>query len=217
MDDNDDESRQHRAEPGNSMSSAERRDREMLGAERSMLARLGQVVKLADFMAVLMVLATFFSAYATWRTAMVTSTVFAVSDRPFLGVQQVAFEATNTEHPTIVVNFRNFGSIPALDTIVGAHAVIDGKVVQPGPSTMSAIDAGILSPSVPHYFYVPIPPDKYQAVAAGRSNLQVHVRLLYKGPVREKQLCYFERFAYDLEVGIFRAAGGDDRCGTDVF
>ena len=217
MDDQKNEAQEHPTEPLHIQSSAERRDRDILRTERSQLAKLAQVIKLADFMAILMVLATFFSAYATWRTAKLTSTIFAVSDRPFLGVQQVTFAATDTQHPTILVNFRNFGSIPALDAIVAVHAVVDGKLVQPAADTMSAIDAEILSPSVPHYFYVSLPPDKYQAVAAGKSNLQVHVRLLYKGPAREKQLCYFERFAYDLGVGVFQASGGDDRCGTDVF
>jgi len=214
--DDDDESHPHPTEPLHSMSSAERRDRDILSTERSLLARFGQAVKLADFMAILMVLATFFSAYATWRTALVTSTIFAVSDRPFLGVQQVTFEATDTEHPTIVVNFKNFGSIPALDAIVAVHAVVDGKVVE-SPTEMSARDAGILSPTVPHYFFASLTPDQYRAVAAGKSSLQVHVRLLYKGPAREKQLCYFERIVYDFRVNTFEASGGDDRCGTDVF
>ncbi len=217
MDDQKHESQPHPSEPVHIQSSAERRDRDILRTERSQLARLAQVVKLGDFMAILMVLATFFSAYATWRTAMLTSTIFAVADRPFLGVQKVTFEATDTQHPMILVNYRNFGSIPALDAIVAVYAVVDGKVVKPVPDAMSAKDAGILSPSVPHYFYISLPPEKYQAVAAGKSNLQVHVRMIYKGPAHEKQLCYFERFAYNFGVGIFQASGGDDRCGTDVF
>ncbi|HEY9157799.1 hypothetical protein [Candidatus Binatus sp.] len=216
MGDQKNESQPHPSEPPHIQSSAERRDRDILRTERSQLAKLAQVIKLGDFMAILMVLATFFSAYATWRTAMLTSTIFAVADRPFLGVQQVTFEATDAQHPMISVNFRNFGSIPALDAIVSVHAVIDGRVVKPADA-MSAKDAGILSPNVPHYFYVSLPPDKYQAVAAGKSNLQVHVRLIYKGPAHEKQLCYFERFAYNFGVGVFQASGGDDRCGTDVF
>jgi len=121
MDDHEEESREHPTEPLHSISSAERRDREIIKSERTILVRLGQAVKLADFMAILMVLATFFSAYATWRTALVTSTIFAVADRPFLGVQQVTFERTDAQHPTIAVNFRNFGSIQAMDAIVGAH------------------------------------------------------------------------------------------------
>ena len=117
-----------------------------------------------------MVLATFFSAYATWRTALVTSTIFAVADRPFLGVQQISFQETDTQHPTIVVNFRNFGSIPALDAIVGAHAVIDGKVIKAPADIMSEMNAGILSPNVPHSFYVFIPPEKY--AGGGRRQIQ---------------------------------------------
>ena len=197
--------------------SAERRDREIIRTERSILARLAEAIKLADFMAILMVLATFFSAYATWRTALVTSTIFAVADRPFIGVQQVAFIGTDTQRPMISVNFRNFGSIPALDTIVSVHAVVDGKVVKLPAGAMSEMDAGIVSPNVPHDFYVFIPPEKYQAVAAGKSNLQVHVKVLYKGPAHQMQLCYFERFAYDLRVNVFMASGGTDKCGTDIF
>ena len=197
--------------------SAERRDREIIRTERSLLARLAEAIKLADFMAILMVLATFFSAYATWRTALVTSTIFAVADRPFIGVQQVAFSGTDPQHPVISVNFRNFGSIPALDTIISVHAVVDGKVVRLPAGTMSEMDAGIVSPNVPHDFYVFIPPEKYQAVAAGKSNLQVHVKVLYKGPAHQVQLCYFERFAYDLRVNVFMASGGTDICGTEVF
>ena len=197
--------------------SAERRDREIIRTERSILARLAEAIKLADFMAILMVLATFFSAYATWRTALVTSTIFAVADRPFIGVQQVAFSGTDPQHPVISVNFRNFGSIPALDTIISVHAVVDGKVVRLPAGTMSEMDAGIVSPNVPHDFYVFIPPEKYQAVAAGKSNLQVHVKVLYKGPAHQVQLCYFERFAYDLRVNVFMASGGTDICGTEVF
>lgn len=197
--------------------SVEKRDREIIRTERSLLARLAQAVKLADFMAILMVLATFFSAYATWRTAKVTSAIFAVADRPFIGVQQVGFVGTDAQHPMISVNFRNFGSIPALDTIVSVHAVVDGKVVRPPAGTMSEIDAGIMSPNVPHDFFVFISPDQYQAVAEGKSNLQVRVRVLYKGPSHEMQLCYFERFSYDTRVNIFLASGGNDKCGTDVF
>jgi hypothetical protein len=199
-------------------SATERREqRDILLTERSVLVKVAQAVKLADFMAILMVLATFFSAYATWRTAKVTSTIFAVADRPFLGVQQVSFEATDSEHPMLAVQFRNFGSIPALNAIVGAHAVIDGRLVKDPEYPMAETDAGILSPNVPHTFHLTLARDQYQAVVAGKSNLQVHVRMLYKGPAHDQELCYFERFAYDFRSGIFGASGGDDRCRSDIF
>jgi hypothetical protein len=217
VDDNDSESHRRPSEASRSRSSAERRDHEITRTERSILARLAQAIRLGDFMAVLMVLATFFSAYATWRTATVTSTIFAVSDRPFLGVEHIGFQATDTEHPAIQVNFKNFGSIPALDTIVSVHAVVDGKVAKPAPGDLSARNAGIISPTVPHYFYASLTPDEYRAVAAGKSNLQVRVSMLYKGPTHERQYCYFERMVYDFRTAIFEASGGTDRCGSDVF
>jgi hypothetical protein len=192
-------------------------EREILRNQRSIFARLGTALRLADLMAILMVLATFFSAYATWRTAAITGTILAVADRPFLGVQEVAFLPGDGVHPTILVNFKNFGSIPALDTIVSVHAVVEGKVVRTPGGGMSEMDAGIMSPNVPHYFYLSLPLEKYQAVAAGKSNLQVHVSLLYKGPVHEQLLCYFERYAYDARTMIFQASGGHDKCGTEVF
>jgi hypothetical protein len=95
--------------------------------------------------------------------------------------------------------------------------VVDGKVVKDPEVSMSEMDAEILSPNVPHLSYVFIPPDLYPAVAAGKSNLRVQVRMLYKGPAHALQLCYFERFAYDYRMGTFQASGGDDRCGSDLF
>lgn len=126
----DDESHPHSTEPPPGPSAGERRDHEILATERFQFAKLTQIVRLADFMALLMVLATFFSAYATWRTSQVTSLIFAIANRPYLGVQQVTFEAVDTQRPTIVINFRNFGSIPALDAIVSVHAVVDGKTAK---------------------------------------------------------------------------------------
>jgi hypothetical protein len=213
----EDESRTHLAEPLHTQSSVERREREIIRTERSLLAWLGQAVKVADLMAILMVLATFFSAYATWRTALITTAVFAVADRPFLGVERVNFQTADPAHPLIMVNYKNFGNIPALDTIVSVHAVVDGKVVKPVADAMSELNAGIVSPNVPHYFYIALPADKYQAVTAGTSNLQVHVSVVYKGPAHVTELCYFERFSYELRFNIFQAAGGDDKCGSEVF
>jgi hypothetical protein len=96
-----------------------------------------------------------------------------------------------------MVNDKNFGNIPALDTIVSVHAVVDGKIVKPDADAMSELNAGIVLPNVPHYFYVALPTDKYQAVTAGASNLQVHVSFVYRGPAHATQLCYFERFSLE--------------------
>lgn len=214
----EDESRSHQTEPLYvGQSPAERRDKEIVQHERFQIAKLSEALKLADFMAILMVLATIFSAYSTWRTAQVTSLVFAVAYRPVLGVEKVAFDAADSSRPTISVDFRNFSQIAALDAIVEVHAVVNGKVVKPPDGEMSSIDAGIMSPTAPHIFYAYLTPDLYQEVVAGKSNLQVHVRMVYKGPAHVTQYCYFERLVYDFHARVFNSAGGNDRCGTEVF
>jgi hypothetical protein len=209
-----DEEREQRLENVESVESAER---EELRHQRTQMARVVRVVRFADFMAVLMVFATVFSAYATWRTANVTSLVFAISDRPFLGIKSVGFEATDSDHPTIAVNFQNFGRIPAINTLVSVHSLVDGKLIKTPDGEMSAIEAGIVSPTVPHYFYSYLPAEQYHAVAAGRSSLQVHVKMVYKGPEQGRQYCYSERIAYDYRSASFRLTGGSDRCGSEIY
>ncbi|MHB8381440.1 MAG: hypothetical protein ACYDC3_03745 [Candidatus Binataceae bacterium] len=186
--------------------------------ERSQLLRVGRAIRLADFMAILMVLATGFSAYATWRTAQVTRMVFAVSDRPFMGVASARFEQRATEAPRVAVAFKNFGRIPALEAFVSVHSRVDGKLVKSADGDMTTMDTGVLLPGVDHYFYNYLTPDLYQSVVSGKSKLQVHVRIYYKGPAQAEQFCYFERIFYDQHSATFRAGGGTDRCsGTAVF
>jgi hypothetical protein len=196
---------------------SEQRIKETVRRERFQFARLTQAVKLADFMAVLMVLATIFSAYATWRTAQVTSLVFSVAYRPVLGVEGAAFETADPSRPMIRVDYRNFSQIAALDAIVSVRPLVDGKFVNPPDGELSSISAGIISPTVPHLFHAYLTPDVYQGVTAGKSNLQVRVRMLYKGPMRGEQYCYFERLEYDFRARAFNSAGGSDKCGADVF
>lgn len=188
-----------------------------LRAERSIVRKLAEVIRFADFMAILMVLATLFSAFATWRTAQVTKLVFEIADRPFLGVEKVGFEAIDSARPTITVEVRDFANIPAVEALVTVRALVDGKPVPPPPLEMATQELGILSPGVPHRFYASFTPDLYREVAAGKSNLQVHIRMLYKGPTHQQSYCYFERVVYDFQAASFRMSGGSDRCGTDVF
>src|SRR5690242_6975523 len=101
-------------------------------------------------MAILMVLATIFSAYATWHTAQVTRLVFSVAYRPVLGVEWAAFETADPFRPMIRVDYRNFSQIAALDSIVSVRAPVDGKFVNPPDGEMSSINTGIISPTVPH-------------------------------------------------------------------
>jgi hypothetical protein len=213
-----DDSHAHQTEPLQvGESPGERRENELVKREGFQLAKLSRAIKLADFMAILMVFATICSAYATWRTAEVSRLIFAVAYRPVLGIERVAFDAVDSTMPAIKVEFRNFSQIAALDTLVEVHAVVDGKLANPPDSTTTAIEAGILSPNVPHFFYAYLSPELYQAVAAGKSNLQVRVKMMYRGPAHATEYCYLERMVYDFRSRLFNNSGGNDRCGSDVY
>jgi hypothetical protein len=198
--------------PGNDESTPQ-----LTRTERSILAKLAGVIRFADFMAVMMVLATLFSAYATWRTAQVTRLIFEISDRPFLGVQGIGFEAVDSDRPTITVDVRNFAKIPSVDSIVSLKPRVDGKLIEAKSDELTIMESGILSPGVPHHYYASLSPELYRAVIAGKSNLMVGVRMLYKGPTHEMSYCYYERAIYDFGSKSFRMAGGTDRCGSDIY
>src|ERR1700676_3668879 len=142
-----------RGEDGKREQRIEAQEREILRTER-------RILTVADFMALLMVAATAFTAIATYRTYQVSELIFAISDRPFIGVQKVSFERTDTEQPAIVVDFRNFGPIPADDAIVTVTPALDGKPVPPHDGETSVSNQGVVSPGVPHFFYVFLLPEE---------------------------------------------------------
>ena len=186
-------------------------------AEKSLIRRLTEVLRFADFMALLMVAATAFSAYAAWRTAQVTAHIFALEERPFVGIQRVTFERGDTPNPRAVVEYRNFGKIPASGAIVMVVALADGKRVADLPNEMSSISAGMLSPGVPHFFYRYLPADTYRSIVGGKARLMLDVRAEYKGPGGEA-FCYTERVVFDYRSASFRPAGGTDHCRqSDVY
>jgi hypothetical protein len=186
-------------------------------AEKSLMRRLTEVLRFADFMALLMVAATAFSAYAAWRTAQVTSHIFALEERPFIGIERVTFEQGDTPNPRAVVEYRNFGKIPASGAIIAVIALADGKRVAEMSNEMSSISAGMLSPSVPHFFYKYFPVDTYKSVVTGKVSLMIDVHAEYKGAGGEA-FCYTERVVFDYRSAGFRPAGGTDRCRqSDIY
>jgi hypothetical protein len=190
---------------------------QLTAAEKSLMRRLTGILRFADFMALLMVAATAFSAYAAWRTAQVTSRIFALDERPFIGIQGVTFERGDTASPRAVVEYRNFGKIPATGAIITVIARVDGKRIADTPNDMSSILAGVLSPGVPHFFYSYLPLDVYKAVLSGKNSLMLDTRAEYKGSGGE-MFCYTERMVFDYRAAGFRPAGGTDRCsGSDVY
>jgi hypothetical protein len=196
----------------------EKHERRIDAQAREILRTERRILTVADFMALMMVAATAFTALATWRTYKVSELIFAIQDRPFLGVQRVTFERTDTAEPAIVVDFRNFGPIPADGAIIAVSALLGGKPLPPRDGEGTASDQGTVSPGVPHYFYFFLLSDQYKEAISGAAHLMVRVRMEYKGPALDRRFCYMKNLFYDSHTGTFRPAGGSSVCtNTDVF
>jgi hypothetical protein len=186
----------------------ETEQRELLRAQRRFLTT-------TDLMALMMVAATAMTAFATWRTYRISDLVLQVSERPFLGVQQVTFERVNTAQPIIVVDLRNFGAIPAEAATVTVTSSLDGKAIPRRKGEMTDDHQGVVSPGVPHYLYVFLQPDEYQKAVSGAASLTVQVSIVYKGPALGRIFCLTKNVFYDYNVGAFRGGGGSSECSTD--
>src|SRR5258708_1020447 len=96
-------------------------------AERSLVRRLSREIRFADFMALMMVAATAFSAFATWQTARIAGRIFAVSERPYVGIERLAFDLINARDARIMIDFRNFGSVSGHDAVARFTLLVDGR------------------------------------------------------------------------------------------
>src|SRR5260370_13444292 len=93
--------------------------------ERSLIKRFSEVLRFADFMAVLMVAATAFSAFATWRTAQVTNLLFSIAERPYIGVQRTTFDSIGADAARVTIDFRHFGQGSATDGVAPIRLLVD--------------------------------------------------------------------------------------------
>ncbi len=179
--------------------------------ERSLLARLASYLGFADFMAVLMVLATAFSGLATWRTATIADELYRSSERPYFGVEKVFFDAARPADPKVVVQYENFGHVPADGVVVSERLSLDGRAIADGSHTQHA---GVISPGVPHQINVPIAGADRDAVVAGRRRLTVEVKAHYRDSASQTH-CYLEQFVYYPDSDHFDVGGGSTRCDQD--
>jgi hypothetical protein len=94
---------------------------------------LRDLIRIQDFMAVLMVIATAFTGYATWRYVEVSRDIFGAAERPYVGVQGIRIDQSASRQPHLIVEYRDFGNIPADQTIIIGQLTINGQLV-PGQS-----------------------------------------------------------------------------------
>jgi hypothetical protein len=175
-------------------------------ATRKLLKRIASALEITDLIALMMVLVTALSAYATWKTAQVTNEILLTSQRPYIGIESVNFA-----NGTIVADLRNFGTVQAEDALISIVLKVNGKDVS-GHSEPQQQEAPIvLSPWVPHPFYRHLTADTYRDAAQGKTNLVVEIRVRYRGP-RGDEHCYLTRHSYDYLDRVFYSSGGSLSC-----
>jgi hypothetical protein len=192
---------EEKVEEGNGMG-------ELSGGDRSILRKLTSFMEFADLMALLMVAATAFSGYATWRTATIAGELLMSSERPYFGVEGVNLDRSFADDPRVFVEYRNFGHVPADEVNLQAMMFIDDQ-----PLDSNTKNVGILSPNVPHHIYFHIPRDRFALVAAGHTTLSMQIHAWYRS-ASGRVFCYRERFVYMRDSGIFEISGGSSRCDS---
>jgi hypothetical protein len=178
---------------------------------RSGIRRLVVSVELADLLGLLMILATAFSAYSTWRTAELAGQLLLITARPYLGNAGVHFDRTNTDEPRVVADLRNFGSVQATDTTIEGQLLFNGQQVAGKKGPRSTIFAGVFSPNVPHLTYFHLPADTYHEAIDGKGKLQLKLEMRYAGPNGDRH-CYSKSFTYDSDDGEFYSDHGTLSC-----
>jgi hypothetical protein len=129
--------------------------------ERSLIRRMSEVLKFGDFTALLMVVATVLSAFATWRTASITNLLFTVSERPYVGIEGIAFDSIDSNSARLRIDLRNFGHVSATDGVARIWILVDGHRLQKEDGPAATVNFGMVSPSVPQLSYRFIPANVY--------------------------------------------------------
>jgi hypothetical protein len=176
---------------------------------RNVLERIVAALEITDLIALMMVLVTGLSAYATWKTAQVTNEILLTAQRPYIGTESVKF--ANETNPTVVADLRNFGTVQAEDAVIGILLKVNGKALSNESEPQQQEDPIVLSPAVPHRFYRHITADTYRDAIEGKTTLVVEIRVRYRGP-RGDQHCYLTRNSYDHIDRVFYPRGGSLSC-----
>lgn len=165
-------------------------------------------IELADFLALMMVLATIFSAYATWRTARIADSIYLAAERAYFGIESMTFNDSRSNDPRIVIDYRNLGNVTAMRVKMLRRMTIDGAEVT---AATKFTRPGILSPSVPHFAYFHLQPAIYARILAGQSSLVIQIAVEYTNP-RLQLLCYTNTYTYDPGEQTFNGSGGSLDC-----
>lgn len=168
--------------------------------------RIAGLLGFTEVIAILMVGATAFSGFATWRTSTIAEQIMKSSERPYIGVQDIELNKDATDDPAVTVDYRDFGHIPADDVRIRGELLLNGD-----PLTVVTKNVGIMSPQVRHVIFLHLPKDRLEAAMNGGAALAVRITARYRNTAA-REFCYSERFTYSHHGGIFEAVGGTSRC-----
>ena len=177
----------------------------------SIVRRMIELIEIGDALALLMVVATACSAYATWNTGQITRQLMLVSQRPYVGTETVKLARNASGLPSIMVDLRNFGTVQAEDVRLDEEILLDGNRLPLKCLGQCGQLAGVLSPGVPHRVYRHVPAEVYQVVVSGRAALAVKLLVRYRGPLQDQE-CYKKRFVYAADDQEFYSADGEIGC-----
>ena len=185
--------------------------RDVLRAERS----LRQLIGVQEILTIMMVIAALSSAVATCKATQ----IIARDERPIIGVDSVRLTEDNADRPYVAVNYRNFGTEPAGESVLDGWASIDGKIASFDPlkphHRKVHLNLGVLSPRATHLFAAYFKPDALRAIREGRAELKVMIRIAYQG-LGGEPYCYRMDFRYFAPADTFDPAGGSDNCQSEV-
>jgi len=195
--------------------------RELKRVEREIDETEKRIIGFQEFMGAMMVVATILmacatglSAWATWRSEQIARHVFAISDRPYIGIESVRLNVDDPRLPYALLDYRNFGRIPAENAVIEVWASIDGQIVSFEPTRKDVHKAklklGALSPATSYLFAAYFPPQYTAAILAGSSDLSVEVIVTYSGSLQEPY-CYRMNFHYFAPLRSFDPSGGSDK------
>ena len=176
---------------------------------RKLVRTLTSALEITDFLALMMVLATGFSAYATWKMEQVTNQILLISQRPYIGTESI--DLLDDKRPKVAVDLRNFGTVQAEHTIISMVVLINGKPLSSDLEAQQQKSPVVFSPGVPHRFYRHLTTDIYQQAIQGKVTLLVEIRVRYRGP-RGDEHCYLTQDNFDNLDNIFYPVGGSLRC-----
>ena len=181
-------------------------------AERSLLKRAVEILRLQDLMMVVMVAATILAAIAAWRSALISRQILRSEYRPYVGVQKMTLDLRDRQKPQVVIEIHDFGDIPAERMVLSVSKTIDGK---PVPDLEGApevtVPVGILSPKAADEFGSFFPAEYLQPILDGKSQLHVRVQIFYQDAAKN-HYCYQETFGFFAPTGHFSPAFGTTDC-----